>query len=186
MIEERLTTLNPKSQSFEGGAGGFGAMSVQEFAACLAGTKPIGEYILWRKYVNDKDKRPGYYVLLNNIVNKVYEADKLPKQNDLLEPMLNVALNDYCGGAQCPQCKGKGKVILPTGLERACRSTLCSGSGRRAYKDHEKAKMIGVKALDFSRHCKQAYLVIERYLTVTLPEAESQALTHVIKRARWN
>ena len=184
-VDERLARLNAKSQSFDSTGASFGGMSVSDLAGAMAGITPIGELIVCRKYIDPKDKGAGYYELMRDSIQLVYDKDVIPKKTNMIQPLLDLALDDFCSVFKCNQCKGRGEVILDTGQVHKCRSTRCvDGMVRR--KDVDRAKALKVKAMDFRRLYKPAYDVINDYLTRTLPDAESEALILINKQANWH
>ena len=125
MIEEKFTKLNAKTQSFTDTGGGFGGMTAQDLCAAMSGITPLGELIIRRKYINSAERGVGYLELLKNSIYRIYEADKQPKKKNMIDPLLEIALEDYVGGFKCPQCDGRKEVILDTGQVHKCRSTRC-------------------------------------------------------------
>ena len=184
-IEERFSRFNPKVSSFELSFGGFGAMTVQEFLASMYGVSPIGEFIIWRKYVDDKTRGLGYVQLMKEAIYRVDDKEKREKIRTRIPELFDIALEDYTGLFKCPQCNGRSQLVLPTGQVHKCRSQRCI-NGYVQRRDHERAKVLKVKPIDYSRNYKPAYLVIDKYLTETLPEAESAALSRIIRQAKWH
>jgi len=182
-VEERLARLNAKTQSFTDTGGGFGGMTVLDLCAAMSGISKTGELIIRRKYVDPKDKGEGYYRLLSESVARIYDAGKQPKKKNMIQPLLDIALDDYCGNNLCKSCNGTGEV-LSAGVIRKCRARACV-DGRTAMKDCDKAKLLGVGAMDFRRNYRDAYGIIERYLVNILPNEESEALSTIRKQAKW-
>ena len=181
---EKLSRLNPKTQSFEEGFGGFGAMTVSDLSAALAGADPIGLLIIWRRYISPLERGKGFILLQKESILRVYNADVIPKKKNMLTPLMDECIKDYIGGHVCPFCKGKSEIISDQGKVFKCRSKHCH-DGKAVRKDWQRAKALGIQALDYSRNYKSAYKVIDKYLTEVLPEAESKAYNHVMKQANW-
>lgn len=183
-MEERLTRLNAKSQSFDSTGASFGAMSVADLCAAFFGVSPIAEHIIRKRWIDDKDKSPGYYKLLRITIEKVEQSGHRKKARRRVQELLDIALDDYCKLFKCPQCDGKAQLILPTGQIHKCRSLRChDGYVRRL--DVDRAKLLGCKSIDYSRNYKPAMNVINDLLTRTLPEAESAGMSRIIKQSNW-
>ena len=183
-IEERLTRLNAKSQSFESSGGSFDSMTAQDLAAALSGLTPVQTFIVYRKWIDDTTRGQGYMKLWKDCLFKIIEADAMPKERGKTLELFDIAINQYMGKYLCPTCQGRSVLLLPGGLIHKCRSLRCN-DGRATLKDKDRARLMSVTPLKFSSEYKPALRVIDDHLTRTLPEAENSAIMHIQKLSRW-
>lgn len=179
-VEERLSRLTPKTQSFSDSGGGFDTMSPQELAACLSGSPPIGEYIVWRRYVDDRTA-PGYGkgTLLRLSVERVVE--RFGKNKGLIPEMLDIAIDGYIGAHKCPKCGGR-QYETERGIVIKCPSIRCK-DGSINLKGAEIARMLDITYDQWRDKYMAIYQEIDRLLTEVIPEAEAETLRMVIRRA---
>ena len=186
MIEEKLTRLNPKSQSFESSGGSFDSMTPQDLAAALSGLTPIQTFIVYKKWIDSTTRGEGYIKLWKDCFFKIIKAEALPSEKGKTVVLFDIALAEYSGEHLCPQCNGRAVLLLPGGHIHKCRSLRCNEGRVSTLKDKDKAKLMGVTPLKFSREYKKAYSIIADHLTRTLPEAETSALRLIQKKSRWH
>ena len=184
MSNERLARLNAKTQSFTDTGGGFDGMTTADIAASLAGLTPIQTMLVYRRFINDDERGQGYMELWKNALFKIEEAGKLPKVKNMTLDLFQIALDDYLNKFRCPVCDGKSILVLDTGQVHKCRSNRCV-DGRYTMYDKDRARLMNVTPLVYSRQYKPAYAIISDYLTRTLPEAESAADRHIHRRGDW-
>ena len=179
-VQEKLARLNPKTQNWSDSGGGYGGMTAQDLAAAMAGCDPIGEMVIRRRYLDSGDKSIGYYSLLRMVIMEVYDS---AREMGMIQPVFDIALDDYIGGFLWKTCHGRQEVTVK-GITRKCHSRRCV-RGYRQRLDYERANILGVKAKQWERLYKPIYEHISKYLTKTLPEKEGEAMRTVMKQARW-
>jgi len=183
-IEEKLCRLGVKVQSFGDTYGGYGALTPQDLAAALSLCNKVGQEVIWRRVMQESLREEGYNEIYSGAWNIVL-GKKLIKRPDaplVAMKILDEALDDYTQQYNCRTCGGKQYVTRGT-VTRACPSTGCR-DGKRLRTDAERAKSIGVSRSTYSESYRDAYNVINDHLTGILPNAESEAISCLIRYFR--
>ena len=183
MNGEAFARLNAKTQSWTDSGGGVVEFTEQDLAAAMSGLTKIGGWFIWYKFVDRKEKDRGYYILVNEAIQRVYDAGKNPKKKNTLWTLFDIALEDYMGDIICPKCKGRSEIHHENRIFK-CSSSRCHDGKIRERYDSERARAMGVDKTAYSRHYKPAYGIISDYLTKTLPEEESAAFRIISRQAR--
>ena len=180
-VQEKLARLQPKTQSYTDSGGGFGGLTAADIAAGLTGSSPLGEFIVWFKYVGSEPPGYGKGTLIKLSVERI--ASKLGGGNGLIPELLDIALDGYAGHHKCPECHGKSKIII-NGLEHNCPSRRCV-DGHIRINAREVSKMLKVRYQDYLKLYARSYNEISKMLDEILPEQESQALSTLFKNINF-
>jgi hypothetical protein len=179
-IEEHLSRLGVKVQSFSDTGGSYGAMTAQDLAAALSQCDKVGQEVIWRKVMEGESlKQEGYKKIYDGAWDLVLKH-KLISQIDaqmVTYKLLNIALDDYCLRYNCKSCGGTEYVWYGK-VKRPCPSKQCV-EGKRYRTDRERAKDMQLPKQTYSDSYKRTYGYIDRYLTKTLPNAESLAISEL-------
>ena len=182
MNGEAFARLNCKTQSFSDSGGGKVEFTVQDLAASMADCSPIQTWIIWRKFVNDKERGQAYMELWKECVYKIDEKGKMPKDKNNLLELFEIAVQDYIGGVICPKCEGRQELKVGNRVFK-CQSVRCI-DGKVKRNDADRARMMKTNRTTYLRQYKPCYTIISDYLTRVLPEAESSAKRIIDRKAR--